>query len=209
MLGKEIYSNAKKGQTLMAVRETVRVAKTAKSTGDVTWNEIEEVRLVDERRYAIDRPVYKMWQPKPADQWQTTTANSYGYLIQSVDSPDNYRVIRSSDFVGTRADLKVKLDEKQKAKEKWEAERQAMAKAQQALRDEAQQRVDKFTTSAKSAIQTLLGDDAVARTTVSVSYNINSFNNMTPTMSGYIAINVEDWQAMLHLLMQAKAKSDA
>jgi hypothetical protein len=32
---------------------------------------------------------------------------------------------------------------------------------------------------------------------------------MQPKLSGYIGIQVEDWQAMLHILMQAKAKSDA
>jgi hypothetical protein len=207
MLGKDIYSNAKKGQTLMAVRETVRVAKTAKSAGDVTWNEIEEVRLVDERRYAIDRPVYKMWQPKPVTEWQTTTANSYGYLIQSVDNPQNYRVIRSSDFVGTRAELKVRLDEKQKVKEQWEAERKERQRIQEAIKNEAQERVDKFVNSAKSALTALLGEEASARTFSSVSYNLD--DNMQPKLSGYIGIQVEDWQAMLHILMQAKAKSDA
>jgi hypothetical protein len=207
MQGKDIYSNAKKGQTLMAVRETVRVAKTAKSAGDVTWAEIEEVRLVDERRYAIDRPVYKMWQPKPVSEWQTTTANSYGYLVQSVDNPQNYRVIRSSDFVGTRAELKVKLDEKQRVKEQWEAERKERQRIQEAIKNEAQERVTKFVDSAKSALTDLLGEEASARTFSSVSYNLD--DNMQPKLSGYIGIQVEDWQAMLHILMQAKAKSDA
>jgi len=207
MQGKDIYSNAKKGQTLMAVRETVRVAKTAKSAGDVTWNEIEEVRLVDERRYAIDRPVYKMWQPKPVSEWQTTTANSYGYLIQSVDNPQNYRVIRSNDFIGTKAQLKEALDEKQRVKEQWEAERKERQRIQEAIKNEAQERVTKFVDSAKSALTDLLGEEASARTFSSVSYNLD--DNMQPKLSGYIGIQVEDWQAMLHILMQAKAKSDA
>jgi hypothetical protein len=183
------------------------VAKTAKSAGDVTWAEIEEVRLVDKRRYAIDRPVYKMWQPKPVSEWQTTTANSYGYLVQSVDNPQNYRVIRSSDFVGTRAELKVKLDEKQRVKEQWEAERKERQRIQEAIKNEAQERVTKFVDSAKSALTDLLGEEAGARSFSSVSYNLD--DNMQPKLSGYIGIQVEDWQAMLHILMQAKAKSDA
>lgn len=209
MLGKEIYSSAKKGQTLMVVRENVRLAKTSKASGDVTWNDVEEVRLVDERRYRCDRDVFKLWQPKPLDAWETTTANSYGYLIQSLADPTNYRVIRSNDFIGTKAQLKEALDEKQRVKEKWEQELKERQRIQNAIREEAQERVDTFVQSARQAITDILGEQSSLRTTMSVSYNLGHDPNMQPKLQGTIGIAVDDWSALLHILMQAKAKSDA
>lgn len=210
MQGKDIIKlGLKDGQILMAIRENVHVAKTAKAQANVEWNEVEQVRIVNERRYAVDRPVYKMWQEKPVDLWDTTTANAYGYLIQSVSHPERYRVVRSSDIIGTKASLQEELDRKQKVKEQWEAERKELAKKQEMLRQQGQERVHAFNDSTRKALEELLGEDTAVRTTYGVSYRLN--DQMIPELYGQIGISVEDWQRVLFLLMSAKQlqKSDA